>query len=353
MDARKSSFKGRGISLVPSSPYVEHQLSLLDADGIDEMLYESSPRTRTYTARPRSILNRVKSPDILVNYSMNPYQGCEHGCVYCYARKSHTYWGLSPGLDFETQIIVKKEAPRLLEKAFCAKNWQPTPVMLSGNTDCYQPLERTLRITRACLKVFLRYGNPVCIITKNALITRDTDILVSLAEKGLVHVYLSITTFDENLRRVMEPRTTSTEKRLKCVGELSSLGIPTGVMIAPLIVGLNEHEMPALMQASAEQGARKAGYSLLRLDEQLAPMFKDWLKEHYPEKANSIWNKTCEVHGGNPIDKKFGQRMRGKGEWALMVAQLFKSCKHKWFQKVSMPPYRLDHFSLPYKPKLF
>ena len=353
MDTEKNSLKGRGLSLVPSSPYEEYQLSLLDTDGLDLPLYESPPLTRTYTARPKSILNRVTSPDIPVSYSMNPYQGCEHGCVYCYARKSHIYWGLSPGLEFETRIIVKKEAPNLLEKAFCAKKWQPTPVMLSGNTDCYQPLERKTRITRACLKVFLRYGNPVGIITKNTLVTRDIDILVKMAKKGLVKVYISLTTFNEQLRRVMEPRTASSEKRLECIEVLSSLGIPTGVMIAPLIPGLNDYEMPTLLQRSAAQGARTAGYSLLRLDDQLAPMFKNWLQKHFPEKAKKVWHKICEVHGGNPIDKKFGQRIRGTGTLAHTIQQLFRISKRKYFQNQSMPSYNLDLFELPHKASLF
>ena len=353
MNEQKTLLKGRGIAEVPPSPYEKHQLSLLHKEAIDAPLHEKVPRRKLYIARPKTILNRIKSPDIPAEYGMNPYQGCEHGCVYCYARKSHTYWGLSAGLEFETHIIMKKEAPKLLEKAFLAKSWRPTPVMLAGNTDCYQPLEKQMRITRECLKVFLRYGNPVGIITKNALITRDLDILSPLAKKGLVHVYLSLTTFDKQLRGLMEPRTSSTAKRLQTIATLSEAGVPTGVMVAPIIVGLNDHEMPSLLQISAEQGACTAGYSLLRLDDQLAPMFLKWLQEYYPAKAEKIWNKVCEMHGSNLIDKKFGRRMRGTGALARIVGQLFAASRRKWFQNRSMPAYNCSQFSFPHKPSLF
>lgn len=353
MATDSSSFKGRGIASTPASPYDSQQLCLLHNEGIDAPLHEGSPRTQTHVARPKSILNRVKSPDIPMEYSMNPYQGCEHGCVYCYARRSHTYWGLSAGLDFETRIIIKKDAPQLLEKAFLRKNWQPNPIMLSGNTDCYQPLEQKWQLTRACLKVFLRYGNPVGIITKNALITRDIDLLSALAKRGLVRVFLSLTTFDEKLRRLMEPRTATLKRRLQTISELARAGIPTGAMIAPIIVGLNDHEIPALIKESAAHGALTVGYNLLRLDEELAPLFKDWLHKKYPDKASKIWQQISEVHQGNPIHPRSGERMRGTGTLAHMVAQLFTISRRKYFSNKSMPSYDYTQFSMPHKPKLF
>src|SRR5690606_15654769 len=227
-------------------------------EGLDEPLL-SSPATQVFHETPKQIVNKVTSPDLGMMYSMNPYQGCEHGCIYCYARNTHEYWGFSAGLDFESKIIVKKNAPALLEKFLSHPDWHAVPISLSGNTDCYQPLERKLEITRGILKVLAQYRHPVGIITKNSLILRDLDLLQDLASDNLVHVYITVTTLDEDLRSIMEPRTASARKRLKTIEALSNAGVPVGIMNAPIIPGLNHHEIPNVLKAAADHVARAAG----------------------------------------------------------------------------------------------
>lgn len=257
-------------------------------------------------------------------YSMNPYQGCEHGCIYCYARNSFEYWGYSAGLDFERKIIVKKNAPELLRKFLMNPNWQPVPINISGNTDCYQPAERKFRLTRQLLEVCLEFNQPVGMITKNAGILRDKDILSKMAEKNLVSVLVSITSFDEELRRLMEPRTTTARQRLRIIKELSENGVRMGVMLGPMIPGLNEHDMFKIMKAASEAGAVFSAYTFIRLNGAIKFLFHDWLYKNFPDRADKVWHLIEQSHGGKVNDSRWGTRMRGEGEIAKMVAQQYE-----------------------------
>ncbi|NUM81043.1 PA0069 family radical SAM protein, partial [bacterium] len=263
-------------------------------------------------------------------YSINPYRGCEHGCIYCYARPSHEYLGYSSGLDFETKILVKYDAAQLLEKEFRKPSWKPEAICVSGNTDCYQPAERKLQLTRGLLKVFLKYQNPVRLITKNFLITRDLDILTELAKLNLVGVMISITTLDTELARKMEPRTASPTKRLQAIELLAKNNIPVGVMNAPMIPGLNDHEMPEILRLASEAGATSAGYTVVRLTWALKELFKDWLERTYPTKTEKIIHAIQDVRDGKLASPEFGKRMTGEGEMAAHIAKVFKTFTHKY-----------------------
>ena len=280
---------------------------------------------------PKTILNKVTSPDIPGEYSMNPYQGCEHGCIYCYARNTHNYWGYSAGLDFEQKILVKKNAPDLLDQKLRSPNWKATPIMLSGNTDCYQPIERKLKITRRILEVLWKHRHPVGIITKNSLVLRDLDILEKMAQKNLVRVAVSITTLDEKIRNMMEPRTASVKSRLDTVKTLADHKIPVSVMMAPIIPGLNDYEIFKMVQTAAETGANGIGYTIVRLNGDIAEIFTDWLLKNYPEKASKIINRISECHGGQLNDSRYGTRMKGEGKIAEMINQQFQVARQKFF----------------------
>lgn len=336
-------FKGRGAQIKTVNKFLKAQYVDEHIEGIDEPLIEA-PSTQVFYETPKTIVNKVTSPDLGMMYSMNPYQGCKHGCIYCYARNSHEYWGFSAGLDFESKIIVKKNAPQLLEKFLLNPNWQPVPISVSGNTDCYQPLERKFEITRNILKVFARYRHPLGMITKNGLIIRDLDLLSDLAKDNLVHVYVSITTLDEDLRRVMEPRTASGIKRLKTVEILAKAGVPVGIMNAPIIPGLNHHEIPAIMKAAADHGASGAGMTVVRLNGSIGKIFEDWLRKNFPDRFEKVWNQICTLHGGNVNDSQFGRRMSGEGNFADTIHQLFNVSKKKFFAGRTMPPIDLTKF---------
>lgn len=336
--------KGKGAQINTSNKFLKHQLVQEHIEGLDEPFLVSKPKTEVFVEHPKSILSKNDSPDLPFNYSINPYQGCEHGCVYCYARSSHEYWGFSAGLDFESKIVVKKQAAELLEKAFLKKTWKPTSVMLSGNTDCYQPLEKKYKITRSLLEVFLKYRNPVGIITKNALITRDIYLLKQLAQLNLVHVYFSITTLDEELRQLMEPRTASTKKKLEAIKALSEEGIPVGVMNAPIIPGLNHHEIPKVLEAAAKAGARSAGYTIVRLNGKISDITKDWLMKNFPDRAQKIWSQISDMHGGDVNDSEWQRRMSGEGNYADIIAQLFKNSHARYFKGKKIPEYDLKQF---------
>ena len=255
---------------------------------------------------------------------MNPYQGCEHGCIYCYARNTHEYWGYSAGLDFERKIIAKPNAPELLEKQLMNKNWIPAPIMFSGNTDCYQPIERKLKITRQMLEVLLKFRHPVGMITKNNLILRDIDILQEMAKLKLVHVMVSVTTLREDLRLLMEPRTVTAKNRLKVIEQLNKAGIPAGIMAAPIIPGLNSNEIPELIRVAAEHGAVAAGYQIVRLNGSVKDIFTNWIYKNFPDAAEKVLNQTAEVHGGKVGDSRFFKRMSGEGKIAESIKQLFE-----------------------------
>lgn len=339
-----SLIKGRGAQLNAKNPFLAREVVKEHIEGIDDF-EEPAPNTEIFYDTPKKILNKVSSPDIGLSYSLNTYQGCEHGCIYCYARTAHEYWGFSAGLDFESKIVVKQNAPELLRKEFSKKGYQPLPVMLSGNTDCYQPLERRLKITRSILEVFLEFGHPVSIITKNALILRDLDILSEMASRSLVHVNISLTCLNEDLRRVLEPRTASGKKRLQTIRTLSEAGVPVRAMIAPIIPGLNDTEIPALLEAAAGHGASDAAYTIVRLNGSVAPIFTDWLRKTFPDRAEKVLNLIASCHGGSLSDKRFGVRMSGEGNVASMIAKLFRTVKNKYFQDRRMAPYDFSRFN--------
>ena len=296
----------------------------LDLDEIDP----EKPETVFLKDHSHSIVTCNDSPDVSLNASINPYRGCEHGCIYCYARPTHEYLGFSASLDFESKILIKEDAPKLLRKELSSPRWKPQVLSLSGVTDPYQPVERKLRLTRRCLEVLAEFRNPVAVITKNHLVTRDVDLLSELARHNAASVAISLTTLDDELRRVMEPRTSRPLRRLAAIEALSQAGIPVGVMAAPLIPGLNEHELPALILAAAEVGASFAAYTVVRLPHAVRPLFEDWLTRHYPERKEKVLNRIQSVRGGKLNDSRFGSRMRGEGTFAEHIAQLFSlSCR--------------------------
>ena len=320
----RSSIKGRGASFNPPNRFERLHLEPLEEKWEDDRTIP----TEFFIDTSRSILAKNDSPDLDFTYSINPYRGCEHGCIYCYARPSHEYLGFSAGVDFESKILVKPEAPALLEEAFKQKSWEPQVIAFSGNTDPYQPVERKLELTRRSLEVFLKYRNPVSIITKNFLITRDVDILKELASLNLVHVLISITTLDSVLARVMEPRTSAPTKRLEAIEVLARNKIPVGVNAAPITPGLNDEELPAILREAAARGAITAGYIIVRLPGPVEPLFLDWLERELPDRAPKIINRLKEVRAGRLSDSRFGTRMRGEGEVAKAINDLFHlTCK--------------------------
>jgi len=338
-----SYFKGRGSQIKTENKFLASHYVTDHIEGLDELLL-NNPVTQVFTETAKKVINKVNSPDLGMMYSANPYQGCEHGCVYCYARNTHEYYGFSAGLDFESKIIVKKNAPELLEQELLQRSWQPAPIMLSGNTDCYQPQERIYQLTRKMLQVFARYRHPVSLITKNSLITRDIDILKDLASENLVHVMISITTLDEDLRRLLEPRTASAVKRLKTIEALAQANVPVGVMNAPIIPGLNHHEIPRIIKAAADHGALTAGMTVVRLNGSIAILFKDWLSKNFPDRFEKVWNQLRDLHGGTVSDSRFGTRMSGEGNLADVIHQLYRSAKTKYLAGRSVPPYDLTRF---------
>lgn len=336
--------KGKGAQINVSNKFLKHSLSIDELDGLDQKFLLERPRTEVFYETPKKIISTNKSPDLGLSASINPYQGCEHGCVYCYARNSHEYWGFSAGLDFETKIVVKPNAPELLEKEFLKPSYKPRMIMLSGNTDCYQPLEKKHQITRGLLKIFLKYRNPVGIITKNALVTRDIDLLEEMSSLDLVHVIFSITTKDEKLRSVLEPRTASTSKKFKAMEELSNHNIPVGVMNAPIIPGLNHHEIPSILKTASDVGAEFAGYTVVRLNGQIGKIFKDWLMKLFPDRADKVWNQIQELHGGKVNDSEFGRRITGDGKIAEIIRNLFKVSERKYFNGKEFKPLDFTKF---------
>jgi DNA repair photolyase len=344
--------KGRGAQYRSHNPYDKLHVVQEHWEGLDEPLLDGKVPTQVFIEHPRNIVNKVNSDDVGMLYSLNPYQGCEHGCIYCYARNSHQYWGYSAGLDFESKIMVKPDAPRLLREFLDKRSWQCTPIGLSGNTDCYQPLESKYRITRQLLEVFLEYRNPVGIITKNKLILRDVDVLKQLAEKNLVHVMITVTSLNEDLRLKMEPRTAAYAQRLKVIEALAKANIPVGVMIAPIIPGLNSHEIPVVMKAAADAGAQMAGYTVVRLNGSIQELFRDWLQKNYPDRFNKVWKQIAELHAGKVNDSVFGRRMRGEGVVADSISRLFKMSKHKYMTTTKSFALNTSEFCRPPKGQL-
>ena len=294
-----------------------------DPNAVFDELDESGPRTIVLRDDSKSVITYNKSPDIPFDRSINPYKGCEHGCSYCYARPTHAYLGLSPGLDFETQLYAKYDAPQLLEQELAKKNYKSAPIALGSNTDAYQPIERKLEISKNILEILADFRHPVTIITKSALISRDRGLLADMAKHQLAHVSISITTLDASLARDLEPRAASPKRRLELVEELSQAGIPVSVMIAPLIPGLNDHELEKIMYAASSRGAVSANYVLLRLPRETAEIFHQWLQKFRPQKAKRVETLIKDVRGGGSSQASFGQRMRGTGAYAEVIAKRF------------------------------
>jgi DNA repair photolyase len=323
------SFKGRSAGFNPANRFDRLHA---EPDAIDESDAIEAPKVPTQYLRDhsKSILAKNDSPDIPFTYSINPYRGCEHGCIYCYARPSHEYLGLSSGLDFETKIYVKYDAARLLEKEFIKSSWVPEAICVSGNTDCYQPVERKLELTRALLQVFRKYRNPVRLITKNNLITRDLDILTELARMNLVGVMISITTLDAELAHRMEPRTSTPKRRLAAIEALAVNGVPVGVMTAPMIPGLNDHEMPEILRQAADAGATSAGYTVVRLTWSLKELFKDWLERELPSKAQKVIHAIQDTRDGQLNNTEWRVRHTGEGTMAEHLADVFRTFTAKY-----------------------
>lgn len=346
---------GRGTASNPSNRFEKVQVAF---DPLDDYFEPADFKTETQYFRDhsKSVLSYNDSPDIGLEASLNPYRGCSHGCVYCYARPTHEYLGFSAGLDFESKIMVKFDAPQLLRKELSAKKWMPQTVMFSGVTDIYQPAERQFELTRRCLEVFLAFRNPVAMITKNFLVTRDIDLLQELNQFDCVSVGISITTLDTELRHLMEPRTSAPSCRLKAVERLANAGIPVGVMTAPIIPGLTDHEIPKLVQAAADAGASWVGYNIVHLPYGVKDLFVEWLSRHYPERKNKVLGRIKELRRGKLNDPRFGYRMSGEGIFAQQIAQLHKAACNKAGLPKPRKKLSVEHFRIPGKPmqlKLF
>jgi DNA repair photolyase len=343
---------GRGTTTNPPNRFEELHVELDPVDP-DAFADEDAPRvadTILYRDASRTILAENDSPDVGFRFSLNPYRGCSHGCAYCYARPSHEYLGWSAGLDFERRLLVKEDAPALLRTALASRSWQPQVVALSGNTDCYQPVERKLEITRRCLEVFCEFRNPVGAITKSALVARDADLFAKLARHGAAHVMVSVTTLDAALARRMEPRAARPERRLEAIRALAAAGVPVGVMIGPVIPGLTDAEMPRILAAAAQAGATSASWVLLRLPPPVDALFAGWLDTHYPERKARVLAHIREVRAGRLSDSTFGRRQRGEGEYAKQIAALFAAAARKQGLDQPLPPFRADAFRRPARP---
>jgi DNA repair photolyase len=325
MSAQGEPIRGRGAADNPANRFDRiHYEPDPDLDPDDQ----PAPRTQFLRDATRSIITTNDSPDVGFGASLNPYRGCEHGCAYCYARPTHEYLGFSAGLDFETRIVVKEDAPELLRKELSSAKWQPQVLGLSGVTDPYQPIERRLRLTRRCLEVLAEFRNPVAVVTKNHLVARDADLLGELANHGAAAVFLSITTLDGDLARVLEPRASQPAGRLAALAELRRADIPVGVLVAPVIPGLNDHEIPSVLAAAAGAGAEHAGFVVLRLPYAVADLFTAWLERHFPDRKEKVLGRIRDLRGGRLNESRFGRRMRGEGVLAEQIKALFAlGCK--------------------------
>ena len=319
--------RGRGAAANPRNRFERIDIDFEPGESVAER--GDTPPTELFRDHSKTILSRNDSPDLGFEYSLNPYRGCEHGCIYCYARPTHEYLGFSAGLDFESRILVKERAPELLRKALLNPRWKPQVIVLSGVTDPYQPIERRLRITRRCLEVLAEFRNPVAIITKSHLVTRDLDLLMELNRFQACGVYLSITSVSASLSARMEPRASTPRRRFEALRELSAAGIPCGVMTAPIIPGLNDDQIPAILEAAAEAGASRAGYILVRLPHGLRELFSDWLATHFPERRDRVLNRLRETRDGNLNDPRFHHRMKGGGEYAEQIGRLFVTVRRR------------------------
>lgn len=350
MENKRPGAKGRGSQINPPNrfggPVYVPDLEQVEHD--EEYLAGLATRpTEYFPDSSRTIVAENDSPDIGFRYSMNPYRGCAHGCSYCFARPTHEYLSLDAGLDFETKILVKHGAPALFRAFLSRDAWVPEPIAMSGVTDCYQPAEREFRLTRGLLEVAAEFRQPIGIITKNALIVRDLDLLGGMAGDGLVHVNVSITTLDAALVRSMEPRTSTPAARLRAVRSLADAGVPVRVLVAPIIPGLNESEIPAILEAAAGAGARAAAFTMLRLPLTVAPVFLEWLNREQPGRAEKVEARVRAMRGGKLNESSFGGRMTASGEMARQISALFKVVARKTGLDGDLPPYECGHFRRP------
>lgn len=334
--------KGRG---APANPVGRFETLDVEYDPTDDDL--PTLNTELFKDATKSVISFNNSPDLGFDASFNPYRGCEHGCAYCYARPTHEYLGLSAGLDFETKLFVKDDAPQLLKKTLSSRSWKPQQVMMSGVTDCYQPIERHLRLTRRCLEVFAAFRNPVGIVTKSELVTRDIDILQSMSSPDIASVMISVTSLDASLANKLEPRASSPGRRLRAIETLRKAGIRTGVMIGPVIPGLNDHEIADILKATSEAGALAAGYILLRLPYGVKGLFSDWLEAHYPNRKDRVLNRVKDTRDGALYDGAYGKRMRGVGEYADQIELMFKMAQKRYGLDRKLPPLAVDRFRVP------
>ena len=336
--------RGRGSATNPKNRFESIERVPNPPEDSDEIC---SPQTQFFPDHSKSIIAYNDSPDVGFDASVNPYRGCEHGCVYCYARPTHEYLGFSAGLDFETKIMVKDDAPELLRQELSSRNWKPQLIALSGNTDCYQPVEKKMQLTRRCLEVFLEFRNPVVIITKNFLVTRDVDVLAELARFNCIGVTISVTTLDYKLSSLLEPRASRPARRLAAIEMLANAGVPVGYLQAPMIPGLTDAEAPAIGAAAAKAGAIFSGYVALRLPFAVKALFEQWLEQNYPEKKNKILSRVREIRGGKLNDPNFTSRMRGEGIYAEQMAELFHLARKKSGITERWPKLTTAHFRRP------
>jgi DNA repair photolyase len=323
--APPSPLKGRGAVTNLQGRYERDQREAFDDGWLPESEGGASPslKTQLFEERAKSILTRNASPDIPFSVSLNPYRGCEHGCIYCFARPTHSYLGLSPGLDFESRLYAKINAPELLQRELSKKTYVPEPIALGVNTDAYQPVERTLQLTRRVIEVLHDHGHPFAAITKSSLIERDIDLLAPMAERGQVMAAVTITTLDAEIARTLEPRAATPMRRLRTIRALSEAGIPVGVSIAPVIPFVTEPDLERVLEACAQAGATSASYIVLRLPWEVAPLFKDWLAAHFPQRAERVMARVRDMRGGKDYDSSFARRMKGEGAWADLLKQRF------------------------------
>jgi DNA repair photolyase len=341
--------RGRGARSNRTGRYeTEIREAFDDGWTLDDEAVEAIETTVT-AEKAKAIITRNDSPDVGFSASINPYRGCEHGCIYCYARPAHAYMGLSPGLDFESKLFFKPEAARILERELSNPRYLPETIHIGGNTDPYQPRERALRVTRQLIEVLERFNHPFSIITKSALIQRDLDVLASMSKKNQVRVAVSITTLDRRLARSMEPRAATPPKRLEAVRRLSEAGVPVVVMFAPCIPGLNDHEMEAVLEAAAEAGACGAGYVALRLPMEIKDLFKEWLATDHPDRAGRVMSLVRQMRGGKDYDSQWGKRMKGEGPLAALMSRRFAAAKKRYALDAALAPLDFSQFRIPPK----
>lgn len=341
MSTERNPIRGRGSSDNPANRFEGHYT---DYDLDEETGEKPAQETKLYPDHTKNIIATNDSPDIPFDFSLNPYRGCEHGCIYCYARPTHEFLGFSAGLDFESRIMVKYDAPEKLRYELTRPKWEPKKIVMSGVTDCYQPIERKLEITRQCLDVFAEFRNPVGIITKNYLVTRDIDYLQKLAEYNAAQVTVSVTTLDRKLARMMEPRTSQPQRRLQAIEKLSDAGIPVNVNVAPIIPGLTDHECASILEAASEAGATSASYLIVRLPYGVKDLFKDWLEQHFPDRKDKVLNRIRDIRDGKLNDSKFGRRFRGQGNFAKQIGDLFSVHSKRLGLSRHRAPLSTDHF---------